>query len=116
MYTFPEVAVVGTTEAELNAAEKSYKVGKFDFIASGKAKASGKIEGFVKVITNENDVLIGAAVVGAHATELIQPLTLAVEWGMTAKQAGNAIYPHPTMCEAIMEALHDVHGLSIHKP
>lgn len=115
IYTYPEVACVGATQEELDRQGQNYHMGRFDFMANGKAKAAGKPEGFVKVLTNEQDVLIGAAIVGAHATEMLQVLTLAVEAGLTAKQVGAAIYPHPTMSEAIMEALHDLHGMSIHR-
>ena len=59
-------------------------------------------------------MLIGASVVGEHATELLAELTMAIELGLTAKQAGRVIHPHPTMCEAIMEALHQVHGVCVH--
>jgi dihydrolipoamide dehydrogenase len=115
VYTNPEVACVGTTEAMLKKEGKAYRTGTFDFKSLGKAQASGKIAGFVKVITDENDVLIGGSIVGAHATDMLQVLTTAVQLRLTAKQVGDCIFPHPTMSEAIMEALHDLHGESIHK-
>lgn len=115
VFTNPEIATVGKTEAELKKEGKDYKVGTFDFKGLGKAQASGHITGFVKVITDENDVLIGAAIVGARATDMLQVLTNAIFFKMTAKQAGMAIYPHPTMGEAVKEALHDVHNMSVNK-
>ncbi|NLW70676.1 MAG: dihydrolipoyl dehydrogenase [Eubacteriaceae bacterium] len=115
VFTNPEIAQVGATEAELVKAGKAYKVGTFDFKGLGKAMASGHTAGFVKVITDENDVLIGAAVVGARATDMMQVLTNAIFYGQTAEMVGAAIYPHPTMGEAVMEALHDLHGVSINK-
>lgn len=115
IYTQPQVAAVGTTERALNERECVYRTGRFDFIANGKAKASGCTDGFAKVIVDKDDVLIGAAIVGEHTTEMLQVLTLAVDLGLTAKQVGNSMFPHPTMSEAIMEALHDVHGRSVHK-
>lgn len=115
VYTEPEVAAVGLTEAEAKGANMTYKIGSFDFRGLGKAQAIDKIQGFVKVITDENDKLIGASVVGPHATDLLAELTLAVHLGLTAEQVGDVIHPHPTLCEALMEALHDVHGQSIHK-
>ncbi|HHV19901.1 MAG TPA: dihydrolipoyl dehydrogenase [Thermoanaerobacterales bacterium] len=115
VYTEPEVAAVGLTEAEAEKANITYKTGSFDFRGLGKAQAIDKIQGFVKVITDENDKIIGASVVGPHATDLLAELTLAVHFGLTAEQVGDVIHPHPTLCEAIMEALHDVHGQSVHK-
>ncbi len=115
IYTSPEVAGVGITESE--AAEKGLEisVGRFDMMALGKAKASGHTDGFAKIITDENDVIIGGTVVGSHATELLEAITLAVQFGITAKQLGESIFPHPTMGEAILEAAHDVHKVSVHK-
>ncbi len=115
VYTNPEIASVGRTEAELTRDVAGYKTGTFDMRALGKAQASGKLSGFVKVITDENDVIIGGSIVGAHATDMIQVLTVAVQTGMTAAALGDVIFPHPTMSEAILEALHDVHGASVHK-
>lgn len=115
VYTSPEVAAVGETEYALQQKGIAYKTGRFDFIANGKAKAAGKTEGFCKVIASEADVLLGAAIVGAHATDMLGILTLAVSKGLTAAEVGDVIFPHPTMSEGIMEALHDVHGMSIHK-
>ena len=80
----------------------------------GKAKAAGKTDGFVKVLADENDVIVGGCVVGEHATELLAELTLAVELQLTAEQVGRVIHPHPTMCEALMEALHQIHGACVH--
>ncbi len=115
VFTNPEIATAGATEAELTKAGKAYKKGTFDFKGLGKAQASGKIAGFVKVLTDENDVLIGAAIVGAHASDMLQVLTTAIQLKLTSEQVLDSIFPHPTMCEAIMEALHDLHGLSISK-
>lgn len=115
VYTDPEVASVGRTEKELQTKGISYKIGRFDNIALGKAKASGTTDGFAKVLVDEQDRIIGAALVGAHATDMLQVLTAAVQFGWTAERLGDCIFPHPTMSEGIMEALHDVHGTSIHK-
>ena len=115
VFTYPEIATAGATEAELKKAGREYKLGTFDLKGLGKAQASGHIAGFVKVIADENDVLIGAAIVGAHAADMLQVLTTAIELGLTCEQVADSIFPHPTMCEAIVEALHDVHGLSVHK-
>jgi len=115
VYTNPQVASVGKTEQELKAAGDNYHIGSFHFRANGKAQAAGTPEGFVKIMTDEYDSIIGAAIVGAHATEMLQVLTTAVHFKLKASQLGEVIFPHPTMCEAIMEALHDLHGSSVHK-
>lgn len=115
VYTEPEVAGVGLTEKDCEKKGISYHLGTFDFRTLGKAQAIGKLAGFVKIIVDDNDVIIGAAVVGAHGTDLLAELTLAVELGLTAEQVGSVIHPHPSLSEGLMEALHDVHGKSVHK-
>ncbi|MFR3372386.1 MAG: dihydrolipoyl dehydrogenase, partial [Clostridioides difficile] len=92
-----------------------YNVGQFDFRGLGKAQAIGHFQGFVKVIADkETDKIIGAAVVGPHATDLLTELSLAVHLGLTVEQVGDAIHPHPSLSEGLMEALHDVHGECVH--
>lgn len=113
-FTEPEVASVGMKEKQAKEAGINYKVGRFDFRGLGKAQAMGKIQGFVKIITDEKDVIIGAAIIGERATDMIAELTIACELGLTAEQVGEVIHPHPTLSEAIMEALHDVHKQCIH--
>ena len=119
VFTNPQLASVGTMEFQLNAegkeVGKDYRIGTFDFKALGKARASGHLTGFVKVIVDMNDVLIGAEIVGAHASDMMQVLTTAIQLRLTAEQVTDSIFPHPTMCEAINEALHDTHGLSVNK-
>jgi dihydrolipoamide dehydrogenase len=115
VYTDPEIACVGMTEEQAKNKKIDYTIGSFNFAGLGKAKASDKTTGFVKVIANEKDEIIGGEIVGAHGTDMLQVLTLAVDLGLTAKQVGQSIFPHPTLCEGIMEALHDVHKRSVHK-
>ena len=114
VYTEPEVAGVGKTEDELKAEGTPYKVGRFDFRGLGKAKAIGKIQGFVKVLVDEDDVIIGATLVGPHCTDLLTELSLAVGLGLKAKDVGSVIHAHPSLSEGIMEALHDVHDECVH--
>ncbi|EQG96361.1 pyridine nucleotide-disulfide oxidoreductase family protein, partial [Clostridioides difficile DA00191] len=115
VYTEPEVAGVGKTEKQLEAEGVEYNVGQFDFRGLGKAQAIGHFQGFVKVIADkETDKIIGAAVVGPHATDLLTELSLAVHLGLTVEQVGDAIHPHPSLSEGLMEALHDVHGECVH--
>ena len=114
IYTSPEVAAVGMTEKEAEAKGISYHTGNFDFRGLGKAQAIGQFQGFIKVLTDDEDKIIGAAIVGPHATDLLAELTLAVELQLTAEQVGSVIHPHPTLSEGIMEALHDVHKACVH--
>jgi len=108
VYTEPEIASVGVTERELRVANVSYSVGQSEFVANGKAKAAGKTVGFIKVLADQDGIILGATIVGAHATEIIATLTLAVDIKLTVKQVGNLIFPHPTMSEGIMKAVHDI--------
>lgn len=114
VYTEPEVAGVGKTEDELKAEGIEYHVGKFDFRGLGKAKAIGKIQGFIKILVDKDDVIIGATLVGPHCTDLLTELSLAVGLGLKAKDVGKVIHAHPSLSEGIMEALHDVHGECVH--
>lgn len=114
VYTEPEVAGVGKTEKELQQQDITYKVGQFDFRALGKAQAIGHFQGFIKILADQEDKLIGASIVGPHATDLLTELSLAVHLGLTVEQVGDVIHAHPTLSEGIMEALHDVNGECIH--
>jgi len=116
VFTNPEVAGVGLTEEE--ALERGHKIkkGDFAFRGLGKAQAMGALLGKVKIIACEKtDKILGASIIGPHATDLIHELAVGVKFGLTAKQLGNTIHSHPTLSEAIMEALEDVHGQSAHK-
>ena len=114
VYTSPEVGAVGITEKVAKERGLKYRIGKFDFRGLGKAQAIGKFQGFIKVMTDTADKIIGASIVGPHATDLLAELTLAVHLGLTAKEVGDVIHPHPTLCEGLMEALHDVHSECVH--
>ena len=114
IFTHPEVATVGLTE---EAANKKYtiSIGKFPMRVLGKAHAENEIAGEVKVIADsKTDKLLGVHIVGNHATEIIHTAALALNRGLTAKQLGSLIFGHPVLSEAIMEAAHDVHGMSVH--
>ena len=115
IFTSPEIGAVGLTEDETKKAGRAVKTGKFRFAALGKAMAAGEIGGFVKWIADSRtDQLIGATVVGAHATELIATATTAIRAELTAEEFGRTILAHPTFNEAWMEAAHAVHGSCIH--
>ena len=114
-YTTPEVASVGLTEKK--ALEQGYeiKVGKFPFTASGKASASGSKEGFVKVIFDaKTNKWLGCHMIGDHVTEMIATVVLSRELGADGHDIIQAIFPHPTMSEAIMEAAAAAYGEVVH--
>ncbi len=114
VYTEPEVAAVGLTEKQAKAMDIKYHVGQFDFRGLGKAQAIGHFQGFIKVLADVDDKIIGASIVGPHATDLLTELTLAVHLGLTVQEVGDVIHPHPTLSEGLMEALHDVHNECVH--
>ena len=114
-YCHPEVASVGLTEQQCKDKKLEYKVGKFPFSANGRARTSGETEGFVKIIRGAKyGEIIGAHIVGAHATELIHELVLARTNEYTVEEVDLAIHAHPTLSEAIAEASLDSLGRMIH--
>ena len=114
-YTTPEVASVGLTEKKALEAGKEILVGKFFFKASGKATAAGNTDGFIKIIVDKNtDEILGCHMCGDNVTEMIASIVVARENGVTAKQLAGAIHPHPTMSEAVMEAVEAAYGKAIH--
>ena len=114
-YTHPEVASVGLTEKKAVDAGYEVKVGKFFFKASGKATAAGATDGFVKMVVDaKTDLILGCHMCGDNVTEMIAEIVAAREQGLTARQVAQAIHPHPTMSEAVMEALEGAHGEAIH--
>ena len=114
-YTTPEVASVGLTEKKALEAGKEILVGKFFFKASGKATAAGNTDGFIKMVIDKNtDEILGCHMCGDNVTEMIAGIVTARENGPTAKQVAGAIHPHPTMSEAVMEAIESAYGCAIH--
>ena len=114
-YTQPEIASVGLTEKAALEAGYEIKVGKFPFTASGKASAAGHKEGFVKVIFDANtDLWLGCHMIGDHVTEMIAEAVVARELKATGRDIIEAIHPHPTMSEAMMEAVAAAYGEVIH--
>jgi len=117
IFTVPEVGTVGLSEDDAKKAGRAVKTGKFRFASLGKAMAAGETTGFAKWIADAaTDQLIGAAVVGPHATELIATAMTAIRAELTASEFGRTILAHPTFNEAWMEAAHAVHGACIHSP
>ena len=114
IFTSPEVASVGMTEQQAQKAGIEYKVGRFPFTASGKATAAGDRDGFVKLIFDADEKLIGAHLVGATVTEMLGEPTLAKRLGVTAHAIAKTIHSHPTMHEGLMEASEAALGAAIH--
>lgn len=114
-YCHPEVASIGLTEQQCKEKKLDYKIGKFPFSASGRARTAGETEGFVKVIRDSKyGEILGAHIVGAHATELIHELAVARENEFTVEEVDLAIHAHPTLAEAVAEACLDSMGRMIH--
>ncbi|MDD2386157.1 MAG: dihydrolipoyl dehydrogenase [Bacteroidales bacterium] len=115
VYCVPEIASVGITEQEAKEKEIPYKIGKFPFIASGKAAASGSKDGFIKLIFDENsDELLGAHFIGDNVTEMIAEMVVLKKLNGKAKDLIKTIHPHPSLSEAIMEAAADAHNEAVH--
>lgn len=114
IYTSPEVASVGYTEKQLQQSGTEYKVGRFPFTASGKATAAGERDGFIKLLFDIDQKLVGAHFVGANVTEMIAEPTLAKMLGATAHQITKTIHSHPTMNEGVAEASEMAFGRAIH--
>jgi dihydrolipoamide dehydrogenase len=114
-YCVPEIASVGYTEQAAKEAGYEVLVGKFPFTASGKAKASGSSEGFVKVIFDKKyGEWLGAHMIGANVTEMIAEVVTARKLETTGHEIIKSIHPHPTMSEAVMEAAAAAYGEVIH--
>jgi dihydrolipoamide dehydrogenase len=115
IFSDPEIATVGLTEAQ--AKEKGYDpiVGKFPFTALGRALLAGETEGFTKVVADKSsDIVLGVHIVGADASDLISEAALAIEMGATLEDIGLTVHPHPTLPESIMEASEAAKGKAIH--
>ena len=114
-YCHPQVASVGLTEEKALAAGHKIKVGRFPFIGNGKAIALGEAEGFVKTIFDEKTgELLGAHMIGAEVTELIQGYVIGRSLETTEEDLMNTIFPHPTLSEMMHESVLDAYGRVIH--
>lgn len=115
IFTDPEIAVVGVNEKTAEKEGIEIEVGKFPFVANGKALTLGESEGFIKIIKEKaTGKIIGGAIIGPHATDLIAEITLAIKNGLTAEQIVETIHAHPTTAEVIHEAALAVEGGAIH--
>ena len=114
-YCHPQVASVGLTERAAKEKGLKFKVGKFPFMASGKARAVGEVDGFVKLILGEpHGEILGAHIIGPEATEMIAELGLAITMEATHEEIEATIHAHPTLSEAVHEAVGQAYGAAIH--
>jgi dihydrolipoamide dehydrogenase len=114
-YCWPQVASVGMTEAKAKASGRKVKVGKFPFVGNGKAIALGEAEGLVKTIFDEETgELLGAHMIGAEVTELIQGYVVAKTGELTDAELAHTIFPHPTLSEMMHEAVLAADGGALH--
>jgi dihydrolipoamide dehydrogenase len=105
IYTHPEIAAVGLTEEQCKAQGIEYAVGKFPFLANGRARAKGFTEGFVKIIADKRtDKILGAHLVGPGVSELIHEIVVCMEFGGSSEDLARSFHAHPTLSEAVREA------------
>jgi dihydrolipoamide dehydrogenase len=115
IYTSPEVATVGKTEEELKKENKSYKIGKFPFLANSRAKVNNETDGFVKIIADsKTDKVLGVHIIGPHCGDMIAEMALAMEFGASSEDIARTCHAHPTHTEAIKEAALAVDKRPIH--
>ncbi len=116
IFTLPEIGQVGLTEAECKEQGIAVNVGRFAYMASGKALCDGESRGSVKIMAEkETDKIVGAAIVGEEASALISEVAVAMTHGITSTQLGEVIHAHPTLPEIVLEAAEDVNGHAVHK-
>ncbi|HEY7479258.1 MAG TPA: dihydrolipoyl dehydrogenase [Gemmatimonadales bacterium] len=114
-YCHPEVASIGLTEEQAKERKLEYQVGRFPFSANGRARTAGETEGFVKIVRDKKyGEILGAHIVGSHASEIIHELAVARENEYTVEEVDLAIHAHPTLSEAIAEAALDSMGRVVH--
>ena len=115
VYTAPEVASIGSTEEELKAAGVKYNIGKFPFMANGRARANRTTDGFVKVLADATtDRVLGVHILGAGAGDLIHEAAVLMEFGGSSEDLARTCHAHPTMSEAVKEAALAVEKRAIH--
>jgi len=115
VYTWPEVATCGQTEAEVRASGRAYRVGKFPFTANGRARSMAETNGFVKFIVDAaTDEILGCHMIGANVSDLLSEVVLAMEYRGTAEDIGATVHSHPTLSEVVKEAALAALGRAIH--
>jgi dihydrolipoamide dehydrogenase len=115
VFTSPEIGTVGLNEKQAAERNLNVRVGVFPFMSSGKAHISAETEGFVKIVSDETSgEILGAQIIGPRASDLIHEVAVAMKAEMTVEGLANAVYSHPTLSEAVMEAAEDCFGLATH--
>ncbi|MGH1457033.1 MAG: dihydrolipoyl dehydrogenase [Alphaproteobacteria bacterium] len=115
VYTWPEVASVGKTEEQLKEVGVKYNVGKFPFMANGRARAMGATDGFVKILADaQTDRILGAHMIGPNVGDLISEVVTVMEFQGTSEDIGRTCHAHPTLTEVVKEAALAVHKRPIH--
>ena len=115
VYTHPEIASVGKTEAQLKEAGVPYKLGKFPYMANGRARAVEATDGFAKVLAHaETDRILGVHIIGAQAGEMIAEAAVSMEFGASSEDVARSCHAHPTLSEILKEAALAVDGRAIH--
>jgi dihydrolipoamide dehydrogenase len=116
VYTHPEIAVVGRSEEDLQAAGRDYRKGLFPFRANGRARTLGDIQGSVKILADaQTDRVLGVHILGPRAGDLIAEAAVAMEFGASSEDIARCSHAHPTLAEAFREAALDVAGRAVHK-
>jgi dihydrolipoamide dehydrogenase len=116
VYTDPEIAYVGTSEAKARAEGVEVRVGQFPFSALGRAQVLGETQGLVKVVADAEGYLLGVTIMGPRATDLIAEAALALNQGLSAAELAHTVHAHPTLPEALAEAALDVDRRAVHIP
>ena len=116
IYSNPEIAAVGLTEADAKAKGLNVRTGSFSTAGNGRSKILGCMDGYARLVTDaRTGEIYGATIVAPHATDMIAEIVTAMKAEATIEEIADAIHPHPTVSEIIMEAAHDVDKLSVHK-
>ena len=116
IYSWPEIASVGLTEAKAKEQGYEVKTGQFNVSGNGRSLAMNCMDGFAKIVTEaESGRILGAHIIAPNATEMIGEMGVAITQKLTAEEIGNVIHAHPTVSEILMEAAHDVEGMCTHK-
>ena len=115
VYTWPEIATAGITEAEAKASGRAVKIGKFPFSANGRARTMGSTDGFVKFVTDAStDEILGCHMIGPSVSDLLAEIVLAMEYRGTADDVGETVHSHPTLSEVVKEAALAALGRAVH--
>lgn len=116
IFSHPPAAIVGITESMAKEQGIEIRIGEYNYAGNARAHALGEREGCARIIADKDGTVIGGEIVGGHADSMISQIGMACELRLNLKDMEQVIYPHPTMAEIVMEAMHDALGNAIHKP